>query len=339
MKFFSPAGKTHFFRITPFNEEVPEVSITRKYGVIGIDINASPFHIAYAEVKEDGNLKSSGRINLNELTEKSKGEREILSWKVAHEIVNLAKEKKKAITIENIKKLPKGRRGDGRRKLRKRFQQFIYKGILQRIEILARRKGIELIKVNPALTSVIGQLKYAPQYLLDKDIAGAFVIGRRGIEFREEIPENYLKLLKKEDFLNCSLYRLEEKKKELKEKLEKETNKWKKKALKEELKRINSDIKAVKREIETLSSESNSATQQQTSGGNKSVRGLSKERQKSWRILRAVFTFPLLGKFFVRDFSPLRTVLFLGAWERVVKRRVPVPGAGTTAHFTNVQFC
>jgi hypothetical protein len=133
---------------------------------------------------------------------------------------------------------------------------------------------------------------------------------------------------------------LEEKKKELKEKLKEETNKWKRKVLKEELKRINSDIKAVKGEIEILkSSESNPATRQQTSGGNKSVRGLSKERRKSWRVLRAVLTFPLLGKFFVRDFSPLRTVLFSGAWERVVKGLVPVPSAGTTARFTNVQFC
>ena len=133
---------------------------------------------------------------------------------------------------------------------------------------------------------------------------------------------------------------MEEKKKELKEKLEEETNKWKRKALKGELKRINSDIKEIKKEIKTLeSSGSDSATRQQTSGGNKSVRGLSKERRKSWRVLRAVLTFPLLGKFFVRDFSPLRAVLVSGAWERVVKGLVPVPGAGTTARFTNVQFC
>jgi hypothetical protein len=58
------------------------------------------------------------------------------------------------------------------------------------------------------------------------------------------------------------------------------------------------------------------------------VRGLLSERQKSWRVLRAVLTFPLLGKFFVRDFSPLRTVLFSGDWERVVEGLVPVPGAG-----------
>jgi len=35
----------------------------------------------------------------------------------------------------------------------------------------------------------------------------------------------------------------------------------------------------------------------------------------------------------------LKPILVAGDWKRVVKRRVPVPGAGTTAQSTNVQFC
>jgi len=85
------------------------------------------------------------------------------------------------------------------------------------------------------------------------------------------------------------------------------------------------------------SSESDPASREQASGGNKPVRG-PVGGQKSWRVLRAVLTFPLLGKSFVRDFSPLRPALIEGKWEKVVKRRVPVPGAGATAQFTNVQF-
>ena len=115
-------------------------------------------------------------------------------------------------------------------------------------------------------------------------------------------------------------------------------------------------IKVQKRE----SSESNPTARDQASGGNKPVRGLPKGRQKSWRVLRAAFTFPLLGKSFVRDFSPLRRVFVLRDWERVVRRLVPVPGAGAmdgqkppggaghpekaeykypTQSCTNVQFC
>lgn len=354
-------GKIYAF--VSLEDRIPEISINIENGSLGIDVNAIPFHIAYAEVKKDGNLNSFGRISLNEFIRKSKGEREILSWEVAHKVVSLAKEKERAIVMENLKNLPKGSRGDGRKKLRKKLQQFIYKGIMKKIEILAKRGGIEVVKVNPVFTSIIGELKYSPQYLINKDIAGAFVIGRRGMGFREEIPENYIKLLGREEFLNYSLYKIEEKKREVKEKLKEENNKWKRRAIKEELKRINSDIKVIKKEIKTLkSSESDPSTQDQTSGRNKSVRGLLKERQKGWRVLRAVLTFPLLEKSFVRDFSPLKPILISGDWERVVKGQVPVPGVGTkdtskippagalrcpegrsekypSQNCTNVQFC
>ena len=117
---------------------------------------------------------------------------------------------------------------------------------------------------------------------------------------------------------------------------------------------INKGIKMVK------SSGSDSATRQQTWGRNKSVRGLLRERQKSWRVPRAVLTFPLLGKFCRRDFTPLKAVLISGVWERVVKGLVPAPGAGAmdgqippggcghpevaankypTQNCTKVQFC
>lgn len=331
------SGKIYAF--VSFNEELPEVSITKESGIIGIDVNASPFHIAYAEVKRDGNLRAYGKINLSNFIGKSKETRELLSWQVAHQIVNLARERKRAIAIENLKKLPKGKKGDGRRKLRRRLQQFIYKGLLQKIEILARREGIEVVKVNPAFTSVIGQLKYSPQYGIDKDVAGAFVIGRRGMGFKEEIPENYLKLLSKKEILEYSLYMLKEKKRELKERLEKENNNWKKNAIKTELRTINIEIKMANKQLKDIQSpESNPATRQQASGGNKPVRGLLDKRQKSWKVLRAVLTFPILGKSFVRDFSPLKTVLVSGDWKRVVRRSVPVPGAGTTAQYANVQF-
>jgi len=39
-------------------------------------------------------------------------------------------------------------------------------------------------------------LKYAPQLSIDKDTAGAYVIGRRALDFKEDTPENYERLLK-----------------------------------------------------------------------------------------------------------------------------------------------
>jgi hypothetical protein len=47
----------------------------------------------------------------------------------------------------------------------------------------------------------LGKLKYAPQFNIDKDIAAAFVIARRGLGYKEKLPKNYKGLLNDKDFL------------------------------------------------------------------------------------------------------------------------------------------
>jgi len=51
----------------------------------------------------------------------------------------------------------------------------VYRSVLEKIEVYARRLGVQLIKVNPTYTSIIGKLKYAPIYNIDKDEAWAWV--------------------------------------------------------------------------------------------------------------------------------------------------------------------
>ena len=52
-------------------ENLPEVTITRDNGVIGIDINAYPFHLAIVHTAKDGNLEKYERISLDKLLEGS----------------------------------------------------------------------------------------------------------------------------------------------------------------------------------------------------------------------------------------------------------------------------
>jgi hypothetical protein len=110
-----------------FSLDVPPQIITKAKGVIGIDVNARPFHLALAEVSSDGNLQSYKSIYLSHLLKyKNRNRKEYEEWLVAHEVVKFAKEKNKAIAIEDIVKLPRGRRGDGKAKLRKILQFFSY---------------------------------------------------------------------------------------------------------------------------------------------------------------------------------------------------------------------
>ena len=108
-----------------------------------------------------------------------------------------------------MKKLKKGKRGDGKAKLRKILYQWNAKKFLQKLKRVARLKGVEVIEANPAYTSVIGMLKYAPQLSTDKDIAGAYVIGRRALGFKEDTPENYEILIKDKAYLEFALKRYE----------------------------------------------------------------------------------------------------------------------------------
>jgi IS605 OrfB family transposase len=308
-----------------FSLDVPPQTITKAKGVIGIDVNARPFHLALAEVSHDGNLQSYKSIYLSHLLKyKSRNRKEYEEWLIAHEVIKFAKEKNKAIAIEDIKKLPKGKRGDGKAKLRKILQFFSYRRILKKIESLANQEGIEVVKVNPAFTSVIGMMKYCPQYFIDKDVAGAYVIGRKALGFQEEIPENYKKLLKSQIYIQYALWRLGKMEKELRNKLNQEKNKYKANGIKRDLRRLKREKKFLERFLmETnKSSQSEPETQEQVDRRKEPVRSPG-SGQKLWRVLRVAFAIPLLGGLFVRDFSPLRPVMVQGKWEGVASRLGP----------------
>jgi IS605 OrfB family transposase len=310
-----------FYANISYEDHIPEVKYTKENGIIGLDINASPFHIALANVSRDGNLMGYKSISLHELIGKTKNQREYLLWHIAYQVINYAKENEKAIAIENLKKVSRGYRGDGKAKLRKRLQQWSYKSLLNKIKVLGLRNGIQVIEVSPAYTSIIGTYKYCPQYLIDKDIAGAYVIGRRGLGYKDNVPENYLKLLSNKEYLEYSVARLEEKKEELRELLKNEKNTYKRKPIKQEIRKVNKDIRLL---IQSLNSDPE--TQQQVNQRKEPVRGELKHSQKLWRVVKVALGIPVLGKSFVRDLSPLRVILT--DWDRIPRRLVPVLGAG-----------
>jgi len=307
-------------------EKTPPIKIKRDNGIIGIDVNAYPFHLALAFASKDGNLGKYQSISLNELLEVNSEKRQYLEWQIVHEIIKIAKEEKKAIAIENLQKLPKGKRGDGFAKLRIRLQKWSYKRLLNKIEILAKRNGIEIIKVNPVYTSVIGKLKYAPQYNIDKDIAGAYVIARRGLGFIEKLPKNYKELLNDIDFLSYTIARIEDNIKKLKQKLKEEKNEYKRNKLKSTLAKLRKNLKTLQKHLESGKSES--ASQQTVNQRKEQVRGLPAGRHKSWQVLSIALAFCCLERSY-RDFSPLKRVIISKDWTAVANRLAPVLGAGT----------
>ncbi len=167
---------------------------------------------------------------------------------------------------------------------------------------MGKREGVQLIKVNPAYTSIIGKLKYAPIYRINKDVASAYVIARRGLGFKESLPKNYRKLLEDKEFLFYSVARVEDRIAKLKK----------------ERSKLKSELRKLKRELKLLlkflldSGKSEPATQQTVNRWRKSMRCRVKPLQKSWRVLFVALSFSCLESF--RDFSPLKRVILLGDW-------------------------
>jgi IS605 OrfB family transposase len=312
-----------------FEIPTPKVRYTKENGVIAIDTNASPIHLAVAEVSKTGELVSYQTISLHNLLGLSQNSKDQQEWILAHQIVDLAIQKNKAIAVENLKKLKKGTRGDGKATLRKRLHQWNAKKFLQKLKRVAVLKGVEIVEVNPAYTSVIGMLKYAPQLNIDKDIAGAYVIGRRALGFKEDMPENYEKLLKNKAYLEFALKRYEEREKELRELLEEETNQYKRNALKSELKNVQNGKNLLVNLIQSLQSESSSC--EGANGRNPEQGETKKVSQVVWQVLRVALLFPILGKVLPRDLSPLKPVLVEGVWDRVRRSNglVPLEAGGT----------
>jgi hypothetical protein len=171
-------------------------------------------------------------------------------------------------------------------------------------------------------------LKYAPQLNIDKDIAGAYVIGRRALGFKEDTPENYEKLSKDKAYLEFALEKYKKREKELTELIEKESNEYKRNALESELRSVENSKKLLTNFIQSLQSEPNSC--EGADGRNSEQGRVAKTTlQSAWQVLKVAFLFPILGRIPPRDLSPLKPILVEGVWDRVRSRLVPLGAGGT----------
>jgi IS605 OrfB family transposase len=311
-----------------FEIPTPEVRYTKENGVIAIDTNASPIHLAIAEVSKTGELLSYQTISLHHLIGLSQNSKDYQEWILAHQLLDLAIQKGKAIAIENLKKLKKGMRGDGKATLRKILHNWNAKKFLQKLKRVAMLKGVEVVEVHPAYTSVIGMLKYALQLNIDRDVASAYVIGRRALGFKEDMPENYERLLKDKAYLEFALKRYEEREKELRELIEKESNVYKRNALKSDLRSVENVKNLLVNLIQSLQGEPSGC--EGANGRNPEQGETKKVSQVVWQVLKVAFLFPILGRIPPRDLSPLKPVLVEGVWDRVRSRLVPLEVGGAS---------
>jgi IS605 OrfB family transposase len=326
-----------------WSEALPPPVHTKANGVLGVDINADPYHLALASVSPDGNLRQYLTLSLEEVDRApNRVAKELALWKVAHQVVAVAEERGVAVATEKLKRLRKSRRGDGHgRHFRRKQHRFAYRSLLEKIHSLARKRGVEVLEVNPKDTSTIGMLKYAPLLHLSKDVAAAYVIGRRALGFEERLPKGYRALLRNKSFFAYTEGFYESRLQELQKLKKGQKNLYHRR-------RLSREIGKARRALSLLSSFPGPQRGQKASprgflgSQRKSTDGRNFPDVNPWRVLRVGLFLPLLGLEVPRDLSRLKPILHFspptqGSWKGWKAGPGPHPGGG--AECTKVRFC
>lgn len=180
----------HYFCRITLEETEPVKNVTSQHSLIGIDTN--PDGLALTMIARDGNFKKSWWIGNGELTNSRSKRRRNLIGETVKEAVKVAQTEGVGIVIEDLKF--KDDR-DLKSKISRKTHQFAYTRLLRGLEREAARQGVEVIKVNPAYTSIIGRYKYQKQFGLTVHQSAALVIGRRGYRHTEKLPKSVRDIL------------------------------------------------------------------------------------------------------------------------------------------------
>ncbi len=179
-----------YVHLTTYVQEIPVVH-TRKNGCIGIDFNAEEISVAY--VKWDGNIEYLEEIPY-QWKNKTTGQRQATMRNIVATIVKLADFFECAIAIESLDFSKKKAKMSSESKVYNEMLSNLSTGMFREaILSCCRRFGVELIKVNPAFTSVIGMINYMAKYGLNSGTAAALTIGRRALKLSEKIPKCLLR--------------------------------------------------------------------------------------------------------------------------------------------------
>ena len=157
-------------------EEAPApIQTDPRQGWVGVDTNSTC--LALCHVLPDGNPQAFATRGDPRLGDVRSPQRDALVGRLAVETVRWAKDRGAGLVLEDLRFIHDR---DVSAKFNRVTHPFTYRALLTAMEREALRKGVEIRQVKPAYTSIIGRLKYQPQYGISVHQAAALVIGRRG---------------------------------------------------------------------------------------------------------------------------------------------------------------
>jgi IS605 OrfB family transposase len=154
----------------------------------GLDLNLD--HLAVVITDRQGQYRQHKVFKYPNLGEMPKEKSKWLIGNLAQEVIAWLKAQGgQALVIED---LDISNQGNGSAAFNRRTIPFAHRQLAETLSRRALRAGLAVKRVNPAYTSWIGQLKYAPQYGINRHVAAAYVIGRRGMGLQERLPKHLI---------------------------------------------------------------------------------------------------------------------------------------------------
>lgn len=171
-----------YIHLTSYIQDVPVIT-SPENGCLGIDFNKASIEWAY--ILPDGNILHKGAIPYP-WKGLSSGQRQAMMWDLVAQITRIAEAYQCPIAIESL--------DFSKKKASMSEASKAYNGMLSNLSTgmfetalasRCKRYGIQLVKKNPAYTSVIGLIKFMRRYGLNSGTAAAMAIARRALGFSE----------------------------------------------------------------------------------------------------------------------------------------------------------
>jgi IS605 OrfB family transposase len=145
---------------------------------IGVDVNYNL--ITTCSVKEDGNPEQFMNYKFD-LEETNKYQNNQILSDVANAIVQDAKDNNKNIVVEDLQLATIKRN-------KRKVSLVAYNKFLTLLKCKAVKENVVVEEINPAYTSLISKVKYKDRLGRTIHACAAYVIGRRGMKFNENLP-------------------------------------------------------------------------------------------------------------------------------------------------------
>jgi IS605 OrfB family transposase len=178
-----------FFAHVSYNVPKSEIKYGFEHGAVGLDMNYD--FVSLCNADKSGNFKSYSKISFENLHSYRKNRRaDYISYKM-DKVINYCLNKNKGLVIENLSFDQEFSYGKRRNRKLSNFKI----SALALLERKCIKRGVAIEKIHPAYTSLIGKYKYSCSRNLSTHMLASYVIARKGLGFKEEIPARYKWLL------------------------------------------------------------------------------------------------------------------------------------------------